>query len=525
MIEGNVFEDRYSDNAISVESAKNVKIFNNTFKARSSAVNSDAPKDTVAPIRMTGSTDIEVSGNHYPDGTVVRAMLSSTVVNAYGTDLGKMSSEVVSSELSTCRENGKWSVKVTLKNLTNEVQKGTWKTVSPLEMFRKELTGDFELQPGETKSYTIPVGKTALQLADPDDLADVTVAHCVTGRDYSYNTASLSFASAQKTDKAITIDGTASEDAWTTAEPMFINRVNQTSVLAGWKGIDDLSAEVRFLWDAQNLYFYVEVTDDVHSQPKSDDTIWLGDSIQMAFSPDGSANYAEMTWALGNDGKVYSYCGNNTIPKKGRSAGNAIAGGSCVIRRDEDANKTYYEASIPWAFIGINGEAPEDGTAIRMAMLVNDDDGAGRRGYMNIFDGIGQGKYPAKYGAMYMSALPSAEQPEQPGKPGNSSNPGGDNKGDTPAQNPNNPNTPNGNGSTNTSGSSNNTSSGSSQSNENTAQSGGTASSTASKAQSSAKIPSTSDSAQIALWVYLMLGSLVGAATLTFLHWKKRFNK
>lgn len=525
VIEGNVFEDRYSDNAISVESAKNVKIFNNTFKARSSAVNSDAPKDTVAPIRMTGSTDIEVSGNQYPDGTVVRAMLSSTVVNAYGTDLGKMSSEVVSSELSTCRENGKWSVKVTLKNLTDEVQKGTWKTVSPLEMFGKELTGDFELLPGETKSYTIPVGKTALQLADPDDLADVTVAHCVTGRDYSYNTASLSFASAQKTDKAIIIDGTASEDAWTTAEPMFLNRVNQTSVLAGWKGIDDLSAEVRFLWDAQNLYFYVEVTDDVHSQPKSDDTIWLGDSIQMAFSPDGSANYAEMTWALGNDGKVYSYCGNNTIPKKGRSAGNAIAGGSCVIRRDEDANKTYYEASIPWAFIGINGEAPEDGTAIRMAMLVNDDDGAGRRGYMNIFDGIGQGKYPAKYGAMYMSALPSAEQPEQPGKPENSSNPGGDNKGDTPAQNPNNPNTPNGNGGTNTSGSSNNTSSGSSQSNGNTAQSGGTASSTASKAQSSAKIPSTSDSAQIALWVYLMLGSLVGAAALTFLHWKKRFNK
>lgn len=178
-----------------MESAKNVKIFNNTFKARSSAVNSDAPKDTVAPIRMTGSTDIEVSGNHYPDGTVVRAMLSSTVVNAYGTDLGKMSSEVVSSELSTCRENGKWSVKVTLKNLTNEVQKGTWKTVSPLEMFRKELTGDFELQPGETKSYTIPVGKTALQLADPDDLVDVTVAHCVTGRDYSYNTASAAFIS------------------------------------------------------------------------------------------------------------------------------------------------------------------------------------------------------------------------------------------------------------------------------------------------------------------------------------------
>jgi hypothetical protein len=370
VIEGNVFEDRYSDNAISVESAKNVKIFNNTFKARSSAVNSDAPKDTVAPIRMTGSTDIEVSGNHYPDGTVVRAMLSSTVVNAYGTDLGKMSSEVVSSELSTCRENGKWSVKVTLKNLTNEVQKGTWKTVSPLEMFRKELTGDFELQPGETKSYTIPVGKTALQLADPDDLVDVTVAHCVTGRDYSYNTASLSFASAQKTDKAIIIDGTAAEDAWTTAEPMFLNRVNQTSVLAGWKGIDDLSAEVRFLWDAQNLYFYVEVTDDVHSQPKSDDTIWLGDSIQMAFSPDGSANYAEMTWALGNDGKVYSNCGHNTIPKKGRSAGNAIAGGSCVIRRDEDANKTYYEASIPWAFIGINGEAPEDGTAMPVSLML-----------------------------------------------------------------------------------------------------------------------------------------------------------
>ncbi len=413
-IQNNTIENRYSKFAIYVNGAQSVKILNNTFGARNESVNSDYPNDTAAPVSINGTTDIEVSDNQYPTGTEVKVILSSTVVNAYGTDLGNMSSEVVSSNLATSYKNGKWYVDLTLKNLTADPQNGSWMTVSPEEMFGKQLSGVFTLNPGETKTYSIPVEKTALELSDPDDVAEVTVAHRVTNYDYSYNTTNLSFAAAIKTDETISIDGNASEGAWSSAENLYMNRKNQTLVLSGWNGVDDLSAEIKLLWDDTNLYFYAEVTDDVHDQPQTSGNIWLGDGFQAAFSPDGSSNYAELGWALGNDGNVYSYCWNNTIQNTTQGENGVITGGACVVRRDEDAKKTYYEASIPWTFIGLNGQAPSDGSSICFTMLLNDSDGNGRKGYMNIFDGIGQGKYPDKFGALYMSGLAEEPEPVEP---------------------------------------------------------------------------------------------------------------
>ena len=423
IIKGNVIENRYSKYAIYVSAAQHVQLLNNTFKTRSGDLS-----DTATPVSVEGTTDIEVSNNVYPTGTKVKVMLSSDVVNAYGTDLGQMSSEVVSSSLISRYENGQWCVILTLKNLTESVQTGTWETVSPQEMFGTEISGTFELNSGETKSFSIPVEKTALELNEPDDFAEVTVAHCVTGRDSSYKTLQLSFAFAPKINQTITIDGNADENVWANANILAMNRKNQTSVLTGWKGTDDLGAEIKFLWDDKNLYFYAEVTDDVHSEPQTGDSIWLGDSFQTAFSPDGSSNYAEMGWALGDDGTVYSYCWTNLITGTTKGETGIIEGGICAIHRDESVKKTYYEVSIPWSFIGLNGQAPGESSNIHFAMILNDNDGSGRRGYMNIFDGIGQGKDPNKYGMLCLSGLSGTDEPVESGW-----YEVGDYKGDKPA--------------------------------------------------------------------------------------------
>lgn len=413
-IQNNAIEDRYSQYAIYVSGARQAEILDNVWGARNVSLNPAYPNDTAPSAFIDGATDIEVSGNMYPAGTEIKVILSSKVANIHGTDLGKLSSEIVSSVLSTRNENGKWYVDLTLRNLSQDLQSCSWMTVSPEDMFGSQLSGRVMLNPGETKICSIPVARTALQLFDPDDTAEVTVAYCVMGYDYSYNTASVSFAAAQKTDAAIEIDGYDIEDAWNGAEALLMNRKNQTAVLPGWQGPDDLSAEIKLLWDNTNLYFYAVVIDDVHDQPEKDGNIWLGDGFQAAFSPDSSTSYAELGWALGNDGNVYSYCWNNTIPGTIQTDNGFITGGRCTVRRDEDAKKTFYEASIPWTFIGSGGQAPADGSSIRFTLLLNDSDSNGREGYMNIFDGIGQGKHPEKFGELYMSGLMNASEPEKP---------------------------------------------------------------------------------------------------------------
>lgn len=408
---GNEITDRYSDYAIYVKGAQDVQILNNKFGTRK-----DVSDDTTTVLGVVNSSKVKIEGNTFPTSAKVPVMLSGA--DAEGGDLGTLSSTAVSGKLSTCYADGKWTVRLALTNLTDETKSGTWNTVSPEAMFGTPVSGTFELAAGETKVYSIPVQKTALELTDPDDLAEVTVAYCVqdasTEYNPSYNIAELAFAFAAKTDAAITVDASGSEAAWKNAGTLYMNRKNQTSVLPGWAGTDDLSAELRFLWDEKNLYFYAEVTDDVHAQPETYGSVWLGDSFQMAFSPDGSTNYAELCWALGDDGNVYAYCGTNKIVGTTQSTDGSIPGGQCMIRRDEAAKKTVYEVAIPWTFIGLNGKAPESGSSIHFAALLNDNDGTGRKGYMNIFDGIGQGKDPNKYGTLCMSEASGSETPDNP---------------------------------------------------------------------------------------------------------------
>lgn len=408
---GNEIVDRCSDYAIYVKGAQDVQILNNKFGTRKGV--SD---DTAAVLEVVNSTKVKIEGNTFPASVKYPIRLSGA--DAEGNDIGTLSSTAVSGKLSTCYADGKWTVRLALTNLTDKTKSGTWNTVSPEDMFGTPVSGTFELAAGETKVYSIPVQKTALELTDPDDLAEVTVAYCVqdasTEYNPSYNIAELAFAFAAKTDEAITVDASGSEAAWKNAGTLYMNRKNQTSVLPGWDGTDDLSAEIRFLWDEKNLYFYAEVTDDVHAQPETYGSVWLGDSFQMAFSPDGSTNYAELCWALGNDGNVYAYCGTNKIVGTTQSADGSIPGGQCMIRRDEDAKKTVYEVAIPWMFIGLNGKVPESGSSIHFAALLNDNDGTGRKGYMNIFDGIGQGKDPNKYGTLCMSEASGSETPDNP---------------------------------------------------------------------------------------------------------------
>ncbi|QHW30800.1 hypothetical protein GZH47_07965 [Paenibacillus rhizovicinus] len=147
--------------------------------------------------------------------------------------------------------------------------------------------------------------------------------------------------------------------------------------MSGWNGSDDLSADVSLAYDHDNLYLHAVVKDDVQSD-KSGGDIWRGDGIQMAFSADGYAY-----------GPEYGFSYNGGSPSKFRwSSGSAKLDVDSVklkATRDENAKLTTYDIAMPW--LAALPAAP-NGT-VPFTLLINDNDGSDRKGYIEWTPGIG----------------------------------------------------------------------------------------------------------------------------------------
>ena len=64
-----------------------------------------------------------------------------------------------------------------------------------------------------------------------------------------------------------------------------------------------------------------------------------------------------------------------------------------AIRRDETEKKTYYEAKIPWTKImGVDKVDVYTGLKLGFSAVYNEDDGEGRKGWMEYASGIGREK-------------------------------------------------------------------------------------------------------------------------------------
>jgi len=152
----------------------------------------------------------------------------------------------------------------------------------------------------------------------------------------------------------------------------------------------DLSASMAMAYDARSFYLLVEVTDDIHYEPFAAGQAWMGDSIQLAFdtNPTGEHTRAEMDFALTDSGdEIESLRPLNTIDS---------AEVRYRIRRD--GNQTIYEIAFPLSALHVKGRG--SGTRLGFSLLVNENDTGAREGYLRWSDGIGNGKYPEKYGQL-----------------------------------------------------------------------------------------------------------------------------
>lgn len=124
----------------------------------------------------------------------------------------------------------------------------------------------------------------------------------------------------------------------------------------------DINADVYLSWDEDNLYFAIDVEDDVHYALNSS-SYWTADSIQFAVTGvhDGFGNEVGVCMENGEVGLFASF--PESVQKRMQIA---------VERTDTN---TCYEIALPWD--AIFDERPDE---IKFDVLVNDNDSVGRIG-------------------------------------------------------------------------------------------------------------------------------------------------
>jgi hypothetical protein len=156
-----------------------------------------------------------------------------------------------------------------------------------------------------------------------------------------------------------------------------------------WKGPGDLSATASFTYDETSLHLAIDVQDDTHFQAGNPFKLWEGDSIQFAIKMnDADINYLQASIALGSGKEPLTWV--DKAPSSGGISRGALPKEvtRSVVRQ---GNHTLYQMNFPWEILGSRG-VPK--TPFRMSFLVNDNDGTGRKQWVQLSPGIGQQQDP-----------------------------------------------------------------------------------------------------------------------------------
>ncbi|MFD7155974.1 sugar-binding protein [Kribbella sp. NPDC059898] len=190
---------------------------------------------------------------------------------------------------------------------------------------------------------------------------------------------------------SVKLDGVI--DPAVAAQPAIALEGTGTPPVTGWGGPSDLSGKLWLTHDDQNLYLSAQVTDDVFSQPNRGGNIWGGDGIQLgmtAGAPGEATAAQEIGVALTDAGPVDTWRWTPT------SQTGVPPGVDAKVVRDEAAHTTTYEIAVPWSTLGF---AAKD-RLLSATVVVNENDGTGRRGWLSWGKGVAETKNPALFNAI-----------------------------------------------------------------------------------------------------------------------------
>ena len=148
-----------------------------------------------------------------------------------------------------------------------------------------------------------------------------------------------------------------------------------------WDGSDDLAAIWRFSWDETNLYFLVEIADDIHVQTQSGNQLFRGDSVDIQFDTQLAADFGD---GLSPDDHQITFSPGDFISNpssawhfQGTDSGQILdaPGGHHVTMQAAQVSGGYLlEAAVPWADLNL---IPSAGLVIGLSLNANDNDSIG----------------------------------------------------------------------------------------------------------------------------------------------------
>ncbi|MFC5404137.1 S-layer homology domain-containing protein [Cohnella soli] len=175
--------------------------------------------------------------------------------------------------------------------------------------------------------------------------------------------------------------------------PNTIDLADGNKVLTTYNGDDDLSGTVKLRWDSNNFYLTADIKDDVFFHEASGISIWQNDGIQFSVAP-GVPGESQSWYEYGisqtpNGPQIYRW-----LTMQGKSAG-AVTNGALAVTRDEVSKITSYRLALPWS--ELYPIRPAADSVLSFSMVVNDNDGSGRKGYIEWGSGIGAAKDPVLF--------------------------------------------------------------------------------------------------------------------------------
>ncbi len=189
--------------------------------------------------------------------------------------------------------------------------------------------------------------------------------------------------------RTVTVDGTADANPGTRTANLATDGNN---LIQNYGGSSDLNGDIWLNWDQNNVYITAKIQDNVFSQTSQAGSIWQGDSLQFSIAqgtPGESGLWHEFGAALTPQGpELFRWLGT-----EGYTSG-PVSNGNVAITRNETTKTTFYEIALPWTELA--PAASGDGM-LSVSLLVNDNDGSGRKGYIEWGSGIGDEKDSALF--------------------------------------------------------------------------------------------------------------------------------
>jgi hypothetical protein len=333
---------------------------------------------------MGNRTDIPVNGQIaiFPVGVIPSSLI------VHGATYAEASSPMVAVDAPGVAVPGiTQNLKITLLNPYDMETEFNLKFSSPDKTaFAKELVS-IKVPPAQSASFQA-VLSIAKEFPASEEKSPCAILSYTANTSKGSITIPLKQATLVKTAKA---EAKTPEFILNNAEHVHNNyKADPASVRRLWQGPTDLSAKVWLERSGKQLRLKIDVEDDRHVQTETGFKVFSGDNIQVAIQLPRQNGY----WEIGlshlktDQSEVYIWQAPSGFDTQ-KTASKIRLG---TVRK---GTLTRYDAEIPFEAVGMDKDDLSKG--FRFNMIINENDGEGRDGWMFIAPGIGAVKSPEEF--------------------------------------------------------------------------------------------------------------------------------